>query len=423
MARIFKQNEWKNNIQSIKDQSLKDKIENNPLQTYTSDDVNENYDSYLLKDYSNIEVSLPKEFNGKEIWKSRFTDIENQKNCGSCWAFATVKTLEDRMNIQSNINPKIELSPARSILCDIGSYNHILDIQKETEYRKNSSCYGNTIFDGLKYLYEVGSVLDKCIPYDLKNNLYYKPINEFQNIQDLPFCETIASPYYDMCYNWYFDPRSPQFQGTPARFFRISSFYKLKNEEEMMKDIYLYGPIVSGFDVYDSFYTFDPTKEIYEYDGKGVLTGGHAIEIVGWGEENGKKFWWVKNSWGQDWGIDGYFKIIRGNNNCNIENNAWSLIPDFYYNMNQYVPKQLIEMLPELNFEKSQISKDLGDYGYTKRTEIFHRELDNQTNIFNLQDIKDFYNRKENFVSFYKPKSYLLFWVIVFLIIIIFLLI
>lgn len=47
-----------------------------------------------------------------------------------------------------------------------------------------------------------------------------------------------------------------------------------------------------------------------------MQVGGHAIEVVGWGEENGDKFWWVKNSWTANWGINGYFKI--GINECGM---------------------------------------------------------------------------------------------------------
>merc|ERR1712203_652481 len=44
----------------------------------------------------------------------------------------------------------------------------------------------------------------------------------------------------------------------------------------------------------------------------------HAVTVVGYGTENGKPYWVVKNSWGANWGDGGYIKIARGNSECGI---------------------------------------------------------------------------------------------------------
>ena len=53
----------------------------------------------------------------------------------------------------------------------------------------------------------------------------------------------------------------------------------------------------------------------------------HAVLLVGWGEENGLPFWSVKNSWGEGWGEDGYFRIVRGRDELEIESLAFESFP------------------------------------------------------------------------------------------------
>lgn len=51
----------------------------------------------------------------------------------------------------------------------------------------------------------------------------------------------------------------------------------------------------------------------------GKALGGHAIRILGWGVENDTPYWLVANSWNYDWGQNGFFKILRGSDECGIE--------------------------------------------------------------------------------------------------------
>ena len=86
--------------------------------------------------------------------------------------------------------------------------------------------------------------------------------------------------------------------------------------EESIKNAIQQTPIATRFDVYDDFYAYG--SGIYQHT-LGSFMGGHAVEFVGYGEENGAKYWKVKNSWGPDWGEAGYFRIIRGINDVGIE--------------------------------------------------------------------------------------------------------
>lgn len=60
----------------------------------------------------------------------------------------------------------------------------------------------------------------------------------------------------------------------------------------------------------------DSSLEFYHYK-SGIFNStcgielGHCIGIVGYGTEKGVDYWIVKNSWGTDWGINGYAKMIR----------------------------------------------------------------------------------------------------------------
>lgn len=51
----------------------------------------------------------------------------------------------------------------------------------------------------------------------------------------------------------------------------------------------------------------------------GQRLGLHAIKMLGWGVDNGVKYWLMANSWNSDWGENGFFRILRGENECGVE--------------------------------------------------------------------------------------------------------
>lgn len=86
------------------------------------------------------------------------------------------------------------------------------------------------------------------------------------------------------------------------------------------------GPITCGIACSDGF-TYDYKAGIHE-DKTGFMDIDHDVEVVGWGEEDGVKYWHVRNSWGTYWGMNGFFKIVRGVNNLGIEADCSFVEPD-----------------------------------------------------------------------------------------------
>lgn len=301
----------------------------------------------LPKAKSGRDIPLPDEFDGRKVWKGLLTPVMNQGKCGSCWAFASTSTLADRFNIQSLGLMHVELSPAKMILCDfMGQEFTVLHPETDPEQiseidvssLSQGACHGNTLFDAWRYLYVIGTNEETCVPYNKILGGDFNSLSKFNKTSNLPLCTSTAGPIGDMCSDFAVDIFSGEEYGTPARFYRPYHFYSIAGTEKdggseyyIRHNIYSWGPVSTGMIVYPDFYMFDPKNDVYEWNGHGDPVGGHAIEIVGWGNHYGKDFWWIKNSWGSKWGIDGYFRMARGTNTCKIEENIITGVPDFFY--------------------------------------------------------------------------------------------
>jgi len=63
---------------------------------------------------------------------------------------------------------------------------------------------------------------------------------------------------------------------------------------------------------------------VYQHTTGGFL-GGHAVKCIGWGVEGGVAYWLLANSWGPNWGMNGYVKFKQGD--CNIDAGAFACKP------------------------------------------------------------------------------------------------
>ena len=78
--------------------------------------------------------------------------------------------------------------------------------------------------------------------------------------------------------------------------------------------------------------SFEPQSDLLYYSG-GIYSSvsqqraewepvDHAVLLVGYGSEAGRKYWLLQNSWGSDWGEEGYMRMVRGSDESGVESIA-----------------------------------------------------------------------------------------------------
>jgi len=241
--------------------------------------------------------ALPTNWTAMQQWSncSSIGHILDQSACGSCWAFGSTEAASDRTCIW--IGKPLELSEQQMNSCCTSC---------------GDGCGGGDPGAAWQYYVQTGLVTQQCDPYTLPscdhhlpNSTNPCPSNEYNTPKCVKKCNDSET--------W-----------NTALHHGKTTYSITKGAAAMQTELYTKGPITTAFSVYADFLTY--TGGVYVHK-TGALLGVHAVKIVGYGVEANTPYWLVANSWNPDWGLQGFFKIIRGKNECGFEAEIWAGMP------------------------------------------------------------------------------------------------
>ncbi len=93
----------------------------------------------------------------------------------------------------------------------------------------------------------------------------------------------------------------------------IASMCKVSGEAAIKEAILKNGPVAAEVGLKSDFTSY--RSGVYQYKKVPVIyniTGGHVVKIIGWGVKDGKKYWKIENTWGEDWGEHGFGNVEMG---------------------------------------------------------------------------------------------------------------
>ena len=312
-------------------------------------------------------TDLPEEFDWRKQPGIILTPPMDQGGCGNCWAISSTQTFSDRWMIVTG-KTGLVLDPLATTVC---TYNE-----------GNGGCAGGLPENCQTYFESKGATVfndDSCISW----SEYCKEFDKCGKSYPPTLTPSITCNELD-CKGGFKAIKGRMLSGTVTNN-NNKKIDNLKTIHSIKADIKLHGPVVAKFAVYGDFYAgdsglvvgggksfkWDNTNNIYIHNSyedeladsfkklaastvngnttklnilaqglmphetssgqivgdkaSKILKGYHAVEIVGWGNDKTfGEYWIVKNSWGDKWNGDGYFKFgmnVNGktNSKCGMD--------------------------------------------------------------------------------------------------------
>ena len=224
---------------------------------------------------------IPDSFDARNEWPNCKLKVQDQKlHCSASYAVVVASAFSERTCIHKEGGVLKQLSAQEIISCDTS----------------NRGCRGGYLNNALEYVTKIGLSSEQCMPYKGSDSVK---------------CS-------DMCSEITKD--------------KSEGFCVAFGEEDIKKEIMKNGPVIATMEVYTDFLTY--SKGVY-YKGEDVpkFSGMHSVKVIGWGVESGSddepnagsKYWIIENSWGEDWGMNGYAKVSAGQNLL-FEQYAYSVV-------------------------------------------------------------------------------------------------
>jgi len=227
---------------------------------------NKNRDESSMESHKCMLPSLPSSVDWRD--KNAVNPVKDQAQCGSCWAFSATAAMETAWYFHSNT--LLSLSEQLCVDC-VNNGAQTCDVGGEMH-----DCYLQVISEG-------GDELESVYPYTASSGggcLFKKSkvVATMSSYKNISYCDEadLKSASAITVVSVAIDASQQSFQ-----------FYSSGVYDE---------PKCNSCDNLD-----------------------HGVAVVGYGTEGGKDYWWVRNSWGDSWGLSGYIKMSRNKKNqCGI---------------------------------------------------------------------------------------------------------